>query len=145
MGEVRASTEINAPREAVWEVVADVPRLGEWVTIHEGFEGSPPTSVQEGTRFTQKLAVAGKDFAVEWTASEVSEPELLEWQDEGPGGSNARARYELSGDNRTAFTYISEINPPGGKLGDAAATVVENNADEEANNTLERRKRLVES
>jgi uncharacterized protein YndB with AHSA1/START domain len=93
MAEVRASIEIHAPRKAVWGVVTDLPRLGEWVTIHAGFEGSPPSSVEEGTRFTQKLEVADKDFDVEWSATEVSEPELLEGQGEGPGGSAARARY----------------------------------------------------
>jgi uncharacterized protein YndB with AHSA1/START domain len=145
MGEVNASIEINAPCRAVWKVVTDLSCLGEWVTIHEGFEGSPPDSVREGTRFTQKLSVSGKDFEVEWTATEVSEPELLEWQGEGPGGSTARTRFELSGDGETTFTYISELDPPAGKLGDAAASVVEDSADDEAHETLERLKRLVEN
>jgi hypothetical protein len=91
------------------------------------------------------VAVAGKDFDVEWTATEVSEPELLEWQGTGPGGSTARTRYELSGNGETTFTYISKLEPPAGKLGDAAATVVEDSADDEAHKTLERLKRLVES
>jgi uncharacterized protein YndB with AHSA1/START domain len=145
MGEVRASIEIRAPCKAVWDVVTDLSRLGEWVTIHEGFDGSPPNSVHEDTRFTQRVAVAGKDFDVEWTATEVSEPELLEWQGTGPGGSTARTRYELSGNGETTFTYISKLDPPAGKLGDAAATVVEDSADDEAHKTLERLKRLVES
>jgi uncharacterized protein YndB with AHSA1/START domain len=145
MGEVRASIEIHAPCKAVWEVVTDLSRLGDWVTIHEGFEGSPPDSVEEGTRFTQKVAVAGKEFEVEWTAREISEPEVLEWEGDGPGGSTARTRYELSGDGETTFTYVSELDPPAGKLGDAAGTVVERSADDEAQETLERLKRLVES
>lgn len=145
MAEVRESIEIKAPREAVWRIVADLPRLGDWVTIHEGFEGSPPGSVNEGTRFTQKLSVAGKSFEVEWTATEVSEPELLEWRGEGPGGSTARARYELSGEGETTFTYISDFDPPGGKLGDAAGKAAEGKADDEAEATLQRLKRLAET
>lgn len=145
MSEVRASIEIQAPCKAVWEVITDLSRLGEWVTIHEGFDGSPPNSVHEDTRFTQKVAVAGKDFEVEWTATEVSEPELLEWHGKGPGGSTARARCELSGNGETTFTYISELDPPAGKLGDAAAPAVEGSADDEAHKTLERLKRLVEN
>jgi uncharacterized membrane protein len=144
MAAVRASIEIDARREAVWRIVADLPRLGEWVTIHKGFQGSPPSSVKEGTGFTQKLAVAGKDFDIKWTATEVREPELLEWRGEGPGGSTARARYELAGEDETAFTYISEFDPPGGKLGDAASTAIENSADDEAQETLQRLKQLAE-
>lgn len=145
MAEVKSSIDIEAPPEDVWRVIADLPRLGEWVTIHDGFEGSPPKSVEKGTQFKQKLSVAGKDFEVEWTATEVSEPKHIEWQGEGPGGSTARARYELSGDDRTTFTYISEFDPPGGKLGEMAGSAAEGQADDEAQETLERLKRLVEN
>jgi uncharacterized protein YndB with AHSA1/START domain len=145
IAEIRASIKISAPRTAVWDVLTDPSRLGEWVTIHDGFKGSPPSSVEAGSRFTQKLVVAGKDFEVEWTASEVAEPELLEWDAKGPAGSTARIRCELHGDGETNFTYVSEFDPPGGKVGDAAASVVEGRADDEAQATLVRLKRLVES
>ncbi len=145
MTEVKASIDIDARREDVWGVVADVPRLGEWVTIHSAFEGSPPDTVEEGTRFKQKLALGGIDFEVEWTATDVAEAELLEWNGEGPAGSTARARYELSGEDKTTFTYISEFDLPGGKLGDLAGKAVEKSADDEAQESLQRLKRLVES
>src|SRR5215210_8544414 len=77
MPEQRGSIEIGVSREAVWEIVSDPSRLGDWTTIHRGFEGEVPSRVEEGTTFTQELEVAGQEFSVEWTATEVEEPSRM--------------------------------------------------------------------
>ncbi len=139
------STDIAASREAVWEVITDLSRLGEWVTIHRGIEGDPPATVQEGTTFTQQISVAEQRFDVDWTAKEVSPPRRMVWDGAGPMGSSARSTYELSdaGDS-VRFTYSTEYGVPGGKVGEVAATAVESRGQEEADESLERLKRLVE-
>jgi uncharacterized protein YndB with AHSA1/START domain len=144
MGEVRASIQINAQREAVWDVVTDLPRLGEWITVHEGFEGAPPDSVENGTRFTPKLSVAGKDLDVDWTATEVSEPELLEWQGEGPGGA-VRAPATSSPAMRRPSTYISELDPPWRKAWRCGRERRRGQCRRGGTQALERLKRLVEN
>jgi hypothetical protein len=55
--------------------MTDRPRLAEWVTMHEGFEGSSPDSVNAETIY-QKLSDVCEDFDAEWTACDVSEPQL---------------------------------------------------------------------
>ena len=139
------STEIAASRETVWEVITDLSRLGEWVTIHRGIEGDPPTTVREGSTFTQQISVAEQDFDVDWTAVEVSPPSRMVWDGEGPMGSSARSTYELSdAGEKVSFTYSTEFAPPGGKVGEVAATAVESRGQEETDESLKRLKQLLE-
>ena len=139
------STDIAASREAVWEVITDLSRLGERVTIHRGIEGDPPTPVREGTTFTQQLSVAKQDFDVDWTAKEVSPPSRMVWDGEGPMGSSARSTYDLSeAGESVSFTYSTEFAPPGGKVGQVAVTAVGSRGQEEADESLERLKQLLE-
>jgi len=145
MPEQRGSIEIGVSREAVWDVVSDPSRLGDWTTIHRGFEGEVPSKVEERTTFTQKLEVAGQEFSVDWTAEEVDAPSRMVWKGKGPAGTSAESTYNLSeAEEGTKFTYSIEFDPPGGKLGDIAAKPVESQSQEEANASLKRLKRLVD-
>jgi len=145
MPEQRGSIEIGVSREAVWDVVSNPSRLGDWTTIHRGFEGEAPSKVEGGTTFTQKLAVAGQEFSVDWTAEEVEAPRRMVWDGRGPAGTSAQSVYELSESNGgTKFSYSIGFDPPGGKLGDVAAKPVESQSEEEAEASLQQLKRLVD-
>jgi uncharacterized protein YndB with AHSA1/START domain len=74
---VQTSIDIDAPPQRVWDVVTDLERMGEWVSIHRDFPQSPPAEVSQDTSFHQTPAVAGTPFAVEWTAVEVDSPNRL--------------------------------------------------------------------
>ncbi len=139
------STVIAASREAVWEVISDLSRLGEWVTIHRGIEGDPPAILEEGTTFTQRVSVADQEFDVAWTAKDVSPPSRMVWEGAGPMDSSARSTYEVSdaGEN-VEISYSTEFDPPGGKVGEVAATAAQSRSEEEADESLRRLKRLVE-
>src|SRR5215218_9060018 len=122
MPKQEGAIETEASRDEVWEVVSDPSRLGDWTTIHRGFEGEVPSRVEEGTTFTQELEVAGQEFSVEWAATEVEKPSRMVWNGKGPTGTSAQSVYELSdSDGGTKFSYSIEFDPPGGKLGDVAA------------------------
>jgi len=145
MATVQTSIDIDAPVQRVWELVTDLERLGDWVTIHRDFPGPPPGAVEEGTRFQQTLAVAGTPFAVEWTAVEVDGPKRLSWEGAGPAGATARTTYSLSGENgRTRFDYENEFRLPAGELGEAAGGVVSGYAEREAESSLARLKQIAE-
>jgi carbon monoxide dehydrogenase subunit G len=146
MPEQKGSIEIDASRGDVWTVISNPSRLGDWTTIHRGFEGEAPSEVEEGTTFTQELEVAGQTFSVEWTAEEVEAPDRMVWKGKGPAGTSAESTYELAeADGGTEFTYSIEFDPPGGKLGEAAAKPVAAESEEEASQSLERLKRLLEA
>ncbi len=146
MADVKSTIDLAAPPERVWEVVTDLHRLGEWVTIHRDFAEAPPAEVEQGTSFHQTLAVAGTPFTVAWTATEVEGPHRLTWQGEGPMGSTATTVYELTpSDGGTRFDYTNAFALPGGAVGDAAGDVVRGQARREADASLARLKHLVEA
>lgn len=146
MANVQTSIDIDAPPQRVWDVVTDLERMGEWVSIHRDFPQSPPAEVSQDTSFHQTLAVAGTPFAVEWTAVEVDSPNRLSWEGTGPAGTTARTSYSLAAENGgTRFEYENEFKLPGGELGEAAGGVVAGHAEREANDSLARLKALAEA
>lgn len=145
MANVSTSIDIAVPVERVWELVTDLERLGEWVSIHRDFPEPPPAEVEEDTSFRQTLAVAGAPFTVEWTAVEVDAPRRLSWEGTGPAGTTARTTYSLAAENGgTRFEYENEFRLPAGELGEAASSVVSGHAEREADDSLARLKQLAE-
>ena len=146
MATVSTSINIQAPVQDVWELVTDLNRMGEWVSIHRDFPAPPPGDVEAGTRFEQTLAVAGTPFKVEWTAVDVNGPERLSWEGTGPAGTTARTSYSLTAaDGGTHFGYENEFKLPAGQVGEAASGVISGSAEREANDSLARLKALAEA
>ncbi len=146
MANVHTSIDIAAPVERVWDLVTDLHRLDEWVSIHRDFPTPPPADVKAGTSFQQTLAVAGTPFAVNWTAAEVDGPRRLTWEGTGPAGTTARTTYSLeAADGGTRFGYDNDFKLPAGKVGEAVSGVVAGQAEREANDSLARLKQLAEA
>ena len=91
---IERSIDLAAPREKVYELLMDPDRLGEWVTIHEGFEGAPD-ELSEGAEMTQHLKVAVRGFTVRWKVSEEDRPARVKWDGPGPARSTALGVYHL--------------------------------------------------
>jgi hypothetical protein len=146
MASVSTSIDIGTAPDRVWDLVIDLDRLGEWVTIHRELRGPSPASIEEGTTFSQRLEVAGTPFDVDWTATAVDAPQRLVWEGAGPAGSRARTSYALDVHaGGTRFTYENEFALPGGAVGDAAGSVVASRAGKEAEASLQRLKQLAEA
>ena len=145
MANVHTSIDIAASVHRVWELVTDLERLGEWVSIHRDFPKPPPAEVKQGTSFQQTLAVAGGPFEVEWVAVEVDGPQRLTWEGIGPAGASARTTYSLAAQNGgTRFQYENEFTFPAGEVGKLASGVVTGHAEREAKDSLTRLKHLAE-
>ena len=69
-----ASIEINASPEAVYDLVSDLPRMGEWSPENTGGEWQGGGRGQVGDRFT------GQNRAGEFTWSAL----IFVWPDSGP-------------------------------------------------------------
>jgi uncharacterized protein YndB with AHSA1/START domain len=140
--------EIAAPRERVFEVLTDPDCLGEWVTIQEELEEAPEgRDLEKGDTLRQRMKVAGQRFKLSWTVIDSERPSRVEWEGSGPVGSKARAVYELSdnGDGGTRFSYMNEYAMPGGLAGKLAGRAIVKASGPEADRSLERLKKLVES
>lgn len=147
MSEVHSQIRIDAPIERVWETAMDPDRLKDWVTIHRALRDVSENPLRRGSTMDQVLHMRGVSFRVHWTLVDVSPPNVAEWEGRGPAHSEARIRYQLSGDDdgHTLFEYTNEFHPPGGRIGNAAGRVIVGPASErEATGSLERLKALLE-
>jgi uncharacterized protein YndB with AHSA1/START domain len=143
---VRATIDIDAPPERVYDVMLDPSRLKEWVTIHRRInraDGGPP---REGFEMEQTLHVRGASFRVRWTLTHAERPEHATWEGRGPAHSYARTSYRLTArDGRTQFDYENEFKAPGGIFGAAASRAIMGGVPQrEANRSLQRLKALLE-
>jgi carbon monoxide dehydrogenase subunit G len=142
---VERSIQINASPEAVYSIVMDPRRLGDWVIIQDELVESPDRELEKGDRLVQKLKVAGQGFEVAWNVTRADRPAQVEWEGEGPMGTTARVAYGMKPDGEgTTFDYMNEYELPGGLAGRLAGRAVASVAGREAEKTLDRLKRLVE-
>jgi uncharacterized membrane protein len=144
---VKASIEIDAPREQVYDLALDPGRLKEWVTIHRRVNSHDSGSPKEGYEMDQTLHLRGANFKVHWMLTEADRPDKATWEGRGPAHSYARTSYALrplDGD-RTRFEYENEFKAPGGFLGAAASRMLIGGVPErEATRSLQRLKALLE-
>jgi uncharacterized protein YndB with AHSA1/START domain len=147
VSEVRARIDIDAPPEAVYDLMLDPTRLHEWVTIHRKVNRVDDGEPHEGYEMDQTLCLRHANFKVHWTLTEADRPHAATWEGRGPAGSYARTSYRLKAvdGGRTRFEYENEFKAPGGFLGAAASRVIVGGVPErEANRSLENLKALVE-
>jgi len=138
--------EIHASPEAVWDVLMDPDHLGDWVTIQEDLEEAPNGDLVNGSKLVQRCRVAGQRFTLSWKVVEADKPKRAVWEGEGPMGSKATVEYDLSQNGGgTHFHYTNQYRLPGGVFGKIAGAAVVGASGHEANRTLKRLKRLVES
>ena len=142
---VERSIEIAASPEAIYEVVMDPARLGDWVSVHKELVHAPNGILEVGDELEQKLKVAGQSFKVSWTVAKAHRPRDVEWEGRGPMGTKARVSYDLEPRaDGTCFNYINEYDFPGGPLGKLGAKAFQRTAGKEADRTLEKLKGLLE-
>ena len=146
MAKLERTIEIDAPPEAVYDVLTDPKCLGEWVTIQEELVEAPEAPLEPGDCVVQRMKVVGKSFEVTWDVEVADRPKKVRWSGGGPMGSKARATYELSsnGNGGTKFSYLNEYDVPGGPIGRVAGRALVSASGKEADATLERLKQFIE-
>jgi carbon monoxide dehydrogenase subunit G len=141
MTKVTTTIDIDAPPQAVWDVVMDPKKLEDWVTIHRGL-GDHGSDHME-----QTLHIRGVNFHVTWDLAESKKPHLAVWDGRGPARSKAHTAYRLSEleGGRTRFDYENEFKAPLGPLGAVASRALVGGVPQrEADASLERLKKLIE-
>jgi uncharacterized protein YndB with AHSA1/START domain len=138
--------DIAAPPEAVWAVVMDVERLGDWVSIHRGLGKHSTGAPAVGAWMEQSLSLRGARFKVQWELVRCDAPHVAEWQGKGPARSKAETAYRLEPiDGGTRFHYRNEFKAPLGPLGAVASkALVGGLPEKEAHASLAALKALLE-
>jgi carbon monoxide dehydrogenase subunit G len=142
---VERSITIAAPPERVYDTVMDPSRLEDWVTIHHHLVDAPNGPLEQGSKLTQSLRLAGRRFTVRWTVVENDPCKQVVWEGQGPVASHARVMYgfDQAGEG-TRFSYTNEYDLPGGPLGRVAGRAVARITQKELEGSLQRLKSLVE-
>jgi carbon monoxide dehydrogenase subunit G len=146
MSLVVATIDIDAPPQAVWDMVMDPARTLEWVTIARKVDHVDDGPLHEGFRMDQTLSLRGVKFKVKWSLEKLDEPWRARWEGRGPARSTASIDNRLSErDGGTHFDYRNEFKTPGGPLGAVASDAfVGGIPDREANASLQRLKQILE-
>ena len=141
------SIEIAATPQQVWDVVMDVERSHEWVTIHRGLNGHSAGDLRVGYEMQQTLCLRGVKFDVDWHLDEVNAPHRAVWKGRGPARSRALIVNGLSAvDGGTRFDYRNEFKAPLGPLGAVASrALVGGLPKKEADASLRRLKAVLEN
>jgi uncharacterized protein YndB with AHSA1/START domain len=95
MASVTESMPMTAPVATVWAVLSNPSRFGEWVDIHSGFVGEPPTDFTVDSSFGQKLRVMGMPVDVTWTVEELVPQQRIVLSGDGPMGVGLTATYSV--------------------------------------------------
>ena len=147
MTEVTTTIQIAAAPQDVWDVVMDIERTHEWVTIHRRLVSHSGGDLRVGYEMRQTLCLRGVKFDVEWELTELYAPRRAVWEGHGPARSRARIVDELTAvDSGTHFEYRNTFKAPLGPLGAVASrTLVGGLPKREADASLKRLKRLLEN
>lgn len=142
---VERRVDLSAAPERVYDIVMDPARLADWVTIHDRLEGRAPRRLEQGSRLTQRLRLAGRAFTVRWTVVENDPCRRVVWEGSGPVASRARVEYGFARhDDGTRFSYVNEYHLPGGPLGRVAGKTVARVTARALDGSLKRLRALVE-
>src|SRR6476661_7931370 len=146
MTKLERAIHIDADPEVVYDKLMDPACLGDWVTIQDELLKAPDGDLEKGDELVQRCRVAGQRFKLSWKVESADRPHRTIWNGRGPLGSKARVTYGLAANNGgTDFTYTNEFDLPGGPAGRLAGRAVVGASGSEADKTLKRLKKLIES
>ena|ERR1700712_1393095 len=148
MSDVDLTVEFDATPEQLFQVLLDIKRTPEWVTICRKVISVDPGKPKVGWRCQQLYALRGAPFTVSWELTELEPGKLLHWRGQGPARSTAEIIQELTpvGDSATRLRYVNDFIAPGGMLGRfASRTLVGSAPEHEAKKSLDRLASLLHS
>jgi carbon monoxide dehydrogenase subunit G len=142
MPKVSVTATATAEPDKVWQVVTDLPRTPEWNSMHQGFTGDLPATVEAGTTYKQKVKLMGMPAEMAWKVVTADAPNRLEMAGDGPMGVKAKNRFIIEPDGSgSRITYEMEFAGPA--LNGPMAAMLEKQATPAAKQALEKLTSLV--
>lgn len=137
MPKVSVSAGAAADPERVYQLLVDLPRVGEWNTMHEGFTGDVPQTLGEGSEYRQRVKLMGMPAEMAWRVTAADAGKRLEQSGDGPMGVKAKNRFMIEPDGPgSQITYEMEFTGPA--LAGPMAGMLEKQAGTAAKQALEK-------
>jgi uncharacterized protein YndB with AHSA1/START domain len=116
MGHLVKEIVIHAPIEQVWDFITRTSRLPEWAA--EEVHHASADLMVVGTRWVEKMHIAGAPLETTWQIHELRAPHRLEFLGTSTGGGKARGVHTLrTHPDGTHMTTEVEYLLPGSVLG----------------------------
>jgi carbon monoxide dehydrogenase subunit G len=94
MPSVNETITVSAGPEKAWEFLANPARYEEWLTMHDGWSGQPPTELRVGTAFQERVKLMGMVNKINWTVEAYDPPRSVTMS--GTGLAGVRSTFVLS-------------------------------------------------
>jgi ligand-binding SRPBCC domain-containing protein len=116
MGRFVKTVVIHAPIEQVWDLITHTSRLTEWAA--EEVAAASTDEMVVGTRWTEKMHIAGAPLETTWQIEQNEPPRKLVFVGTSTGGGKARGQHTLAAHpDGTQMTTEVEYSLPGAVLG----------------------------
>ncbi|MDT4960387.1 MAG: hypothetical protein QOF87_34 [Pseudonocardiales bacterium] len=141
MAEAHVSTELPLPADEAWQLLSDLSRFDQWLTIHDEWRSDIP-ALAVGAQVKEQIVVMGMKNVVAWTVDAYDPPTALTIS--GAGIAGAQISFTLSvagtGDISTV-TVAAEFT--GAMIVGPISAAVEKNATAELETSLVKLRELA--
>lgn len=118
---VEVDVVIDAPPEAVWEVISDPRRLPHWDRHIVRVDGIPPNGLYRGARYTTEMRFMMFHNTVRGEVLEWDPPRRATIRLSGLLEATVTSTVEPLSGGRSVLEHVVEYRFPGGPLGEIAA------------------------
>jgi Polyketide cyclase / dehydrase and lipid transport len=87
MAAVDVKADVPMSPQDMWDHVSDLSRLGDWLSMHEGWRSELPDELREGTQVVGVARAKGFRNRVTWTVTTWQPPERVALSGSGKGGA----------------------------------------------------------
>lgn len=128
MAKVNATASVPATPARTWAVASDLARFDEWMTLHDGWRGALPDTIEEGTALTSVVTVMGLRNRISWRVESFAPPSALAISGRGVGGVKVALRLSIRAttESTSEVSIVAEVTgkPVFGPLGMAIGRAV---------------------
>ena len=124
MTKLQVSQNFTIGPEPTWSRASDLSRFDKWLTIHDGWRGALPSTLDVGLELTSVISVRGMRNRVDWTLTEFAPIERIALVGHGKGGTKVAMSLSIlpSGSGSVVTMDIDFSNPlTRGPIGSAVA------------------------
>jgi hypothetical protein len=108
---VNATASVPATPARTWAVASDLKRFDEWMTLHDGWRGSLPAVIEEGTALTSVVSVMGLRNRISWRVESFAPPSSLAISGRGVGGIRVTLTLSIraTGESSSEVAIVAEV------------------------------------